>query len=69
MTVVQDNLDRLAAFPLDAIGSVSADNIEKLRNFSADAQRRLFTTILFDDSGSHTIDRRDRRAYSTVLIP
>lgn len=69
MTIVQDNLDRLAAYPLNAVGSIAADNVLKLRTFSAEAQRRIFTYIAYDSFGTAILDRRDRRVYNTVQIP
>ncbi len=68
MTIVQDNIDRLTAFPLDAVGSVAADNIEKLRTFSVTDIRRVFTSVFFS-SYTPTIIRSARREFPTVLIP
>lgn len=68
MSVIQDNLDRLAGYPLDAVGSVAADNVEKLRTFSVADIRRTFlstnTEVVTSSLKSPTL-----RTFATVLIP
>jgi hypothetical protein len=71
MTIIQDNLDNLRAYPLeDAEGSVAHINVEKLRLFALDTAdiRRVFLAPTYHSSAP-SISRVSGRTYVTVQIP